>query len=93
MIVWNPSGTDTKTFTGHSTRTALSSKAKGVGVPTRGNFKTRVLVKGIKFEKLYLKEINAEDPHLQLFVLKSFEKRLSKQWLSFSNLMRRANHY
>ena len=51
MIVLNPSGTDTKTFTGHSTRTAPSSKAKRAGFPTRGNFKTRVLVKGIKIWK------------------------------------------
>ena len=34
MTVLNLSGIDTKIFTGHSTRTALSSKAKATGVFT-----------------------------------------------------------
>ena len=34
MTVLNLSGIDTKIFTGHSTRTASSSKAKGTGVFT-----------------------------------------------------------
>ena len=34
MIILNLSSIDTKTFTGHSTRTASSSKAKEPGVPT-----------------------------------------------------------
>ena len=42
----NLAGVDTKTFTGHSTRKALSSKAKEVGVST-GEILKRVLVKGI----------------------------------------------
>ena len=43
-MVLNLPGVDTKTFTGHSTRKALSSKTKGVGV---GEILKRVLVKGI----------------------------------------------
>ena len=46
MIVLNISGIDTKKFTGHSTKTALNSKAKEEGVLTV-SFKTWVLVKGI----------------------------------------------
>ena len=45
-MVLNLSGVDTKTFTGHSTRKALSSKTKGEGVST-GEILKRVLVKGI----------------------------------------------
>ena len=41
----------------------------------RENFKTWILI----FEKFYHKEINIEDPHFQLFILKSFEERSSKQ--------------
>ena len=43
------------------------------------------------FEKFYHKGINAEDPHFQLSILKSFEERSSEQWLLFSSLMRRQN--
>ena len=39
MMALNLPGIDTKTFTGHSTRPASSSKAKAVGAPTRKTLK------------------------------------------------------
>ena len=51
MIVLNLSGVDTKTFTGHSTRLASSSKVNAVG-----NFEAWVLVKrrGSRFSEICL---------------------------------------
>ena len=79
MIVLNLSGIDTKTCTGHSARTALSSKAKEAGVPTEEISKCGFWSKESTFEKFYHKRINIEDPHFQLSILKSFEGRSSKQ--------------
>ena len=79
MIVLNLSGINTKTFTGHSTKTASSSKAKEAGVPTGEILKRGFWSKESTFEKFYHQGINREDPHFQLSILKSFEERSSKQ--------------
>ena len=53
MIVLNLLGIDTKTFTGHSTRTDSSSKAKDAGVPTGEILKRGFWFKESTFEKFY----------------------------------------
>ena len=63
ITVSNLSGIDTKTFTGHSTRTASGSKAKEAGVPTGEMLKRGFWSKESTFEKFYHKGINTEDPH------------------------------
>ena len=52
MILLNLSGIGTKTSTGHSTRTALSSKAEEAGVATGEILKHGFWSKKSKFEKL-----------------------------------------
>ena len=54
MIVLNLSGTDTKTFTGHSTGSALSSKATEAGAPTEEILKHGSWPKESTFKKFYL---------------------------------------
>ena len=78
MTVLNLSGIDTKTFTGHSTRTASSSKAEKAGVPTGKILKRGFWSNESAFEKFYYKKINTEGPHFQLSILKNFEERSSK---------------
>ena len=71
-MVLNLSDVDTKTFTGHSTRTASKTKAKEAGVSTGEILKCGFWSKESTFEKFYHKGINTEDPHFQLSILKSF---------------------
>ena len=64
----NLSGIDTKTFTGHSTRTTSSSKPREAGVPTGEVIKRGFWSKESTFGKFYHKEINTEDPHFHLSI-------------------------
>ena len=61
MILLNLSGFGTKTSTGHSTRTALSSKDEEAGVPTGEILKHGFWSKESKFEKLHDQVINTQD--------------------------------
>ena len=75
----NLPGIDSKTFKGHSTRKASSSKTKAVGVPTREIFKRGFSSKGSTFKNFYHKQITPEDPNFHKYNLGSFEKRPSHQ--------------
>ena len=73
-MVLNLSGVDTKTFTAHSTRTALSSKAKEAGVSTGEISKRGFWSKESTFEKFYHKGINKKDPHFNYLFWKAFTR-------------------
>ena len=69
LEVLSQAGIDTKTFSGHSTRSASSSKAKARGVPIGEILKRGFWSQSTTFEKFYHKEILAEDPKFQASVL------------------------
>ena len=58
-------GINTETLTAHSTRSASSSKAKILGVPTKKIPRRGHWSKAITFEKFYNKEILIDDKQFQ----------------------------
>ena len=80
MIVLNLPGSYNKTFTGHSTRTALSSKPKEAGVSTGEILKRGFWSKESTFGKFYQMGINTEDSHFQLSILNSFKRFLNNDF-------------
>ena len=67
-VLWL-SGIDTATFTGHSTRSASSSKAKVPGVLRRGYCSNATT-----FETLHNKEVKPDENEFQSSILQGFEE-------------------
>jgi len=65
------SGIDTSVFTGHSTRSASTSKAKNCGVPTKEILKNGYWSNESIFQKTYSKEISFDNPLFQQCILSS----------------------
>ena len=70
----NLSGINTEVFTGHSTRSASTSKAKASGVSSNDIIKRVYWTQTSTFEKLYQREILPEGEEFQSNVLKHFKE-------------------
>ena len=70
-------GIGTKTFTVHSTRSASSSKAEILGIPTKEILKSSHWSKATTFEKFYHKEILKDNKKFQDSVFAKLRRKVT----------------